>query len=358
MVLLAIFLILCVFVFEFINWFHDTANAVATVIYTKSLKPIWAVIYSGLLNFLGVMIGGVGVAFSIIKLLPVVEVEKFGTWVSVLVIIAVLLTAIMRNLFTRRKWLPCSSSHTLIGSIIGAVIWFCLLKIWNFSIVNLAKIKDVMLGLFISPFFGFGIALVLVLFFKKYFSNSTLFHAPVDSDKAPPRPIRALLICTCGLVSYFHGSNDGQKGIWLAMVTLALVLPAMFTDALANQVVPLRLVLGISAALGLGTMIWWKRIVVTIGEKIGVDHLSYIQWAVAEFVAAIAIGASTHLHLPVSTTHVLSSGIAGSMVASRGFENVQRHTVRRILLAWVLTLPVCLWVAAGIVYLGGLIFGL
>ncbi len=355
MIALAVFLLVCVFVFEFINGFHDTANAVATVIYTKSLKPIPAVIYSGLLNFLGVLIGGVWVAFSIVKLLPVVAVSGAGIHTSVLVVIAILLTAIMRNFFTWYKGLPCSSSHTLIGSIIGAVIWFCLLKVGDFSIVNRMKIKDVLLWLLISPFFGFGLALVLVLFFKKFLKGTTWFHTPVEEHHRPPRYIRGLLICTCGLVSYFHGSNDGQKWIGLSMVVLALVLPTMFSQALTDQVVPLRLILAVSVSLGLWTMIWWKRIVVTVWEKIWVDHLSYIQWAVAEAVAALAIGASTHYHLPVSTTHVLSSWVAWSMVASRWFENVQRHTVRRILLAWVLTLPVCLWVAAGIVYIGGMI---
>lgn len=355
---LALILIGAVLVFEFINGFHDTANAVATVIYTKSLKPMVAVVYSGLLNFLWVLVGGIGVAFSIVKLIPVLKIAEFGPWLATLVSVAVLLTAIIWNFLTWKRGLPCSSSHTLIGAVIGAVIWFCLLKLGDFSLVNRAKIKDILLGLLISPMFGLGLTLIIVLLFKKYFHHTVLFHRPAVDDGTPPWYIRFTLIGTCGLVSFFHGSNDGQKGIGLAMVILALLMPEIYAASLQSQVVPMRLIILISVALGLGTMIWWKRIVVTIGEKIGVDHLSYIQGAAAELVAACAIGASTHYHLPVSTTHVLSSGVVGAMVASWWASNVQRGTLRQIALAWVLTLPVCLGVSAWIVYMGGIVFGL
>lgn len=358
MSLLAIVLIGAVLIFEFINGFHDTANAVATVIYTKSLKPMHAVIYSWMLNFLWVLIGGVGVAFSIVKLIPVLKIASYGTWLAVLVSIAILLTAIIRNFLTWKRGLPCSSSHTLIGAVIGAVIGFCLLKLWDFSIVNRTKIKDILLGLLISPMFWLWLTFIIVMFFKKYFHNRVLFHRPAVDEGTPPWYIRGMLIATCGLVSFFHGSNDGQKWIGLAMVILALLMPNIYGASLETHIVPMRLIILISISLGLGTMIGWKRIVVTIGEKIGVDHLSYIQWAAAELVAACAIGASTHYHLPVSTTHVLSSGIVGAMIASGGASNVQRSTLRQIALAWILTLPVCLGVSAAIVYLGGIFFGL
>lgn len=168
---------------------------------------------------------------------------------------------------TWKKDSPCSSSHTLIGAIIGAVIWFCLLKLGNFSIVNRVKIKDILLGLFISPIFWLWLTFIIVMFFKRYFHNRVLFHRPAVDGGTPPWYIRAMLICTCGLVSYFHGSNDGQKWIGLGMVILVLLMPTVYGMSLETQIVPIWLIIMISLALGVGTMIWWKRIVVTIGEK-------------------------------------------------------------------------------------------
>ncbi len=358
MIAIVITLILCICVFEFINGFHDTANAVATVIYTKTLKPRVAVIYSWILNLLGVLVWGVWVAYSIVKLIPVLKISEYGPRVSLLVVVAILFTSILWNLYTRYKWLPCSSSHTLIWSIVGAVVGFCLLKMGNFDVVNWAKIKDIVLGLLISPVFGFAVTLVIVRLFRRYFNKQILFHRPAVEDGTPPIWIRTMLLTTCGLVSYFHGSNDGQKWIGLAMVTLVLLLPAVFMPDFTAKTAPTRLIWLISVSLWLGTMIGWKRIVVTIGEKIWRDHLSYIQWASAEFVGALTIGLSTYFHLPVSTTHTLSSWVAWSMVATGWIANIQGRTVRHIALAWIFTLPVCLVVSAAIVALWWAMFGL
>lgn len=446
----SILLILCLIAacgFEFVNGFHDTANAVATVIYTNSLKPWTAVIYSGICNFVGVLIGGVGVAVGIINLLPVESLVDQNIAHSLSMVMALLLSAIFWNLLTWYFGIPCSSSHTLIGSILGVGIAYSLLPDSREAAVNWGKAQEIGLSLLISPLFGFSMTIILMFLIrnltKKTSYGDSLFKEP-KKNAPPPTVIRALLILTCGSVSLSHGSNDGQKGVGLVMLILIGIVPTYF--ALNSKVVPSTLVgplqrietvmttidpttlsapdrakfldahtmnreliaklnatssveaikkeerfivrkdillvdrhmkalldkpelrlsesekntirtemkevkkitdyspqwviIMIALSLGLGTMIGWKRIVKTIGEKIGKEHLNYAQGASAEIIAASTISISTYLSLPVSTTHVLSSCIAGSMVASKGVKNLQADTVRNILMAWLLTLPV------------------
>lgn len=429
--------LLAVVTFEFVNGFHDTANAVATVIYTKALKPVIAIPWSGFWNFLGVFTGGIAVAMGILKLVPMDTLMGLPVAVGASLVLAVLLAAIIWNLGTWYLGIPCSSSHTLIGSLIGAGLGFT----WYYggSGVNWHKAEEIGLSLILSPLIGFGLAVLLMWFLRHVVRYKALFHIPEGENDRPPLPIRIILIITCTLVSFFHGSNDGQKGVGLFMLILIAFLPAKFaidhnvpndkivstlnqtesvlqTVAIANtknsleftklngnietvkthltlknekdkvgtykfrkqveglvkslkelqenkalvidektriaigyqvselkkitEFAPLWVILIISVSLGLGTMIGWKRIVVTIGEKIGNEHLNYAQGASSEIVAASTIGISTVLGLPVSTTHVLSSGIAGSMVASGGKSNLNTGTLKSIGLAWVLTLPV------------------
>ena len=433
--------------FEFVNGFHDTANAVATVIYTNSLKPWVAVIWSGFWNFFGVVLGGVSVAVGIINLLPVESLVDQNIAHSISMIMALLISAIFWNLLTWYFGIPCSSSHTLIGSILGVGIAYSLLPGVTEAAVNWSKAKEIGMSLLISPLFGFSMTIVLMFILravtKKTTYGDSLFKEP-KKNSPPPLWIRIILILTCTSVSYSHGSNDGQKGVGLVMLILIGIVPAYFAlnsnisptslsgslqkieqvvqsidstplsepdrkklqqtveltadakakttnvltvDAIAkddrflvrkdimiidrnlkdllkkeelviseaNRDVitkeiksvkkitdysPTWVIMMIAVSLGLGTMIGWKRIVKTIGEKIGKEHLTYAQGASAELVAASTIAVSTNLGLPVSTTHVLSSGIAGSMVASKGIKNLQADTVRNILLAWFLTLPV------------------
>jgi len=456
----SILLVVCLIAacgFEFVNGFHDTANAVATVIYTNSLKPWTAVIYSGILNFTGVLIGGVGVAISIVNLLPVESLVDQNIHHSLSMVMALLLSAIFWNLLTWYFGIPCSSSHTLIGSILGVGIAYSLLPDSREAAVNWAKTQEIGLSLLISPLFGFSMTIVMMIlirnFTKKTKYGDVLFKEP-KKDAPPPLFVRILLILTCGSVSLSHGSNDGQKGVGLVMLILIGIVPAFFAlnsrIAPDSIIAPLRKVetivhsidtiplsnpdkakllsvqqmnssliqslsgrpsvesiaknerflirkdillidrnmksllekeevrvseidktsfknemknikeltdyspswvIGmIALSLGLGTMIGWKRIVKTIGEKIGKEHLTYAQGASAELVAASTISISTYLALPVSTTHVLSSGIAGSMVASKGIKNLQADTVRNILMAWFLTLPVVM-VLSGTLFL-------
>lgn len=444
---LFILLIVCILAaaaFEFINGFHDTANAVATVIYTRSLKPRTAVIWSGFWNFIGVYFGGIAVAMGIVNLLPLEALIDQNISHNIAMILSLIITAIIWNLGTWYFGIPCSSSHTLLGSIFGVGLAFMFISPDGEIALNWAKVADAGLSLVISPLFGFGLALFLMIVFKRLIKKKKFF-IPADPNKKPPFWIRGVLILTCTSVSYSHGSNDGQKGIGLMMIILIGILPAYFainpsknptnmignvkqieltlskidttkldnylakelkvvntniytlkntldnsfgleqipekqryetrknilsiakiTDLILNhkeqislkeqeislvkknikelksytEFAPWWVVLIISVSLGLGTMIGWKRIVVTIGEKIGKTHLSYAQGASAEIVAASTIGVSTALGLPVSTTHVLSSGIAGSMVSEGGLKNLQYKTIKNILIAWAVTLPV------------------
>ncbi|AEE50328.1 inorganic phosphate transporter [Haliscomenobacter hydrossis] len=446
-VMLILFLI-AVLAFEFVNGFHDTANAVATVIYTHSLRPTVAVVWSGIWNFLGVITGGVGVAMGIVKLLPVNDMMIMPFFESASIIAAVLLAAIIWNLGTWYYGIPSSSSHTMIGALLGVGIGFY--WIHGGDGVNWGKAQEIALALLFSPFFGCFAALFLMWFLSKIIKNKEIFHEP-ERGKAPPTWIRAILITTCTLVSFFHGSNDGQKGVGLFMIVLMIFLPAQFAlhksfdaeailtvvnkieqktstamdnsprrneaaqevmeaagelrvllaqttpdrpavrkelqklnknlkeatnvrsfynpkdkaefkmvaDQLATtyEYAPRWVIFFISLALGIGTMIGWKRIVVTIGEKIGKTHLTYAQGATAELVASATIAMSTVFHAPVSTTHVLSSAVAGTMIAKNGRKNLQKSTLITILSAWILTLPVTIIMSCGLYLLFRTIFG-
>lgn len=453
-----VLLLLCLlaaFAFEFINGFHDTANAVATVIYTHSLKPTTAVIWSGIWNFIGVNVGGIAVAIGIINLLPTEIIVDQNLGHNIAMILALIITAIVWNLATWYIGLPCSSSHTLIGSIFGVGLAFMLLPGNHGIALNWHKVEDAGLSLLISPVFGFGLALLLMVILKFTVTNKQIFKEP-PAKKPPPMWIRSILIFTSTSVSFAHGSNDGQKGVGLVMLILIGFSPAFFsvdrskepvklmdnvrkiewtfskidtsrlysedrgvcrsvnaivdsmktrldntasfdrlskedhimlrksilsiskmTDKFlsrnslkgipglsAMEVVVLQsnvkkfrtfteyapqwVILLISIALGLGTMVGWKRIVVTIGEKIGKTHLTYAQGASANLVAASTIIASSFAGLPVSTTHVLTSGVAGAMVAGKGRKNLSINTLQNIVIAWLITLPVTVLLSGGL----------
>ncbi len=457
--------------FEFVNGFHDTANAVATVIYTHSLPAQVAVIWSGFFNFLGVLTSSGAVAFTIVSLLPVELILQVGSGAGYAMIFALLIAAIIWNLGTWALGLPASSSHTLIGSIIGVGLANELLNRGSgVSGVDWGQVWGVFKALLVSPIVGFLGAGALLLAMKAVIKSKALYSAP-DANRPPPVWIRGLLILTCTGVSFAHGSNDGQKGMGLIMLILIGVAPtayalnralpdsgtpafientqkaeAVFSShangiavpadqargivtaairdksfdkpevfgaltslahdmgrqvqehgsiarvpaevvqnvrndmylaseslrlmqkqgvkfgategtALGNwqsgldsgtKFIPLWVKVAVAVALGLGTMIGWKRIVVTVGERIGKTHLTYGQGAAAEVVAMLTIGAADMYGLPVSTTHVLSSGVAGTMAANGS--GLQWSTVKSIALAWVLTLPAAA-LLAGVLYI-------
>ena len=447
--------------FEFVNGFHDTANAVATVIYTHSLPANVAVVWSGFFNFLGVLLSSGAVAFGIVSLLPVELILQVGSGAGFAMVFALLIAAIIWNLGTWAFGLPASSSHTLIGSIIGVGVANALLHGRSgTSGVDWTKATEIGWSLLLSPMVGFFAAAALLLALKVAVRNKALYEEP--KGKEPPLWIRGLLIATCTGVSFAHGSNDGQKGMGLIMLILIGTVPTAYalnralpdssivqfqkTSTAAAEVVsgkaagysiigdprpavtayvaahkleggtypslsvligqirdqvdrygslakvpadvvgntrndmylaseairflmkdkeselsaaevstlksykgsldeatrfiPTWVKVAVAIALGLGTMVGWKRMVITVGEKIGKTHLTYAQGASAELVAACTIAAADVYGLPVSTTHVLSSGVAGTMAANRS--GLQLSTLRNLAMAWVLTLPVAM----------------
>ncbi len=451
--------------FEFVNGFHDTANAVATVIYTHSLEPHMAVAWSGFCNFLGVVTSSGAVAFGIISLLPVELILQVGSSAGFAMVFALLVAAIVWNLGTWYFGLPASSSHTLIGSVIGVGIANQLMAVKSgTSGVDWAQAANIGKSLLLSPLVGFAVAALLLMVMRALIPDERLYKAP-EGEEPPPFWIRGLLFLTCTGVSFFHGSNDGQKGMGLIMLILIGTVPTAYalnhavtakqtedyiavsrqavealnhyvtgstvmgdpredvteyvrtrefkpstvlalrelindmanemsifkllakvpanrtrnfrndmylvSEALrlmqksgkpaiaaadaavlanykkhidaATKFIPTWVKVAVAMALGLGTMVGWKRIVVTVGEKIGKSHLTYAQGAAAEITAMATIGAADGLGLPVSTTHVLSSGIAGTMAANRS--GLQWATVRNLLMAWVLTLPISIILA-------------
>ncbi len=469
-----------VLAFEFINGFHDTANAVATVIYTKAMPPHLAVVLSGIFNFLGVLLGGVGVAYAIVHLLPVELLIHVDTGRGLVMVFAMLAAAIAWNLGTWYFGIPASSSHTLIGSILGVGLANAMLTDLPLGAgVNWNKAIEIGLSLLVSPVAGFAVAAGLLLLLKRYFPLSKMHKTPeqrreLDAKKHPPFWNRLVLVLSAMGVSFVHGSNDGQKGIGLIMLVLIGIVPAKFvldvnatpyqidrtrdavshlsalyernTDTLGKylalsrpgkasdlpanfrcdaqltratidavqsrlagvhkyadltaddriavrryllclddtakkvmaqpnldarertdlqrlradltsttEYAPLWVIVAVALALGIGTMVGWRRVVLTVGEKIGKQGMTYAQGMAAQVTAVGAIGLANVFSLPVSTTHVLSSGVAGTMVASRS--GLQGNTVRNILLAWIFTLPASMLLAAGLFWLGVLFTG-
>src|SRR6201986_4099808 len=192
--LLIVFMIclLAVVGFEFVNGFHDTANAVATVIYTKALKPIYAIPWSGTWNFLGVALGGVTVAMGILKLVPLDKLMTLPVSVGACLVLSVLLSSIIWNLGTWYLGIPCSSSHTMIGSMIGGGLAFTFY--YNGPGVNWGKAGEIGSSLILSPIIGFGAAALLMLFLKHVTKSHSLFHIPSGENDRPPIHIRILLI--------------------------------------------------------------------------------------------------------------------------------------------------------------------
>ena len=455
--------------FEFVNGFHDTANAVATVIYTNALSAPVAVMWAGFCNFLGVMVASGAVAYGIIALLPVELIMNVGSGAGFAMVFAMLIAAILWNLGTWFLGIPASSSHTLIGSILGVGIMNYILNAGTgASGIDMEQVMKVGKALLFSPLIGFAFAAIVFLLVKKIFKRQLELFQPPEGNKPPPPLIRAMLIFTCTGVSFAHGSNDGQQGMGLIMLILIGCVPlayslnknldaqhiqsfgqlsaqtadviypnhqdipdeqardvitkyiqtkeitpevvpalASLTDHLGEKVasytsikdvpeaqvsefrndmylsttafkrldkaealptmsaaqektvdeyrdnldsflqyIPTWVKVATALALGLGTMVGWKRIVVTVGERIGKQHMTYGQGMSAELVAMSTIAAADGFGMPVSTTHVLNSAVAGTMVANKSGLNFQM--VKTILSAWIFTLPATICLSGGL----------
>jgi inorganic phosphate transporter, PiT family len=461
---LLIFALMMVMMFEATNGFHDAANAVATVIYTKSLKPGQAVVWSGFMNFLGVLIGGITVAYALVELLPAEVLTPPDGGPAVAMLVSLLVAALFWNIGTWWFGLPNSSSHCLIGALIGVALGNALARSRSLAEgVHWPQLWRVLEALALSPLLGFVLAGALYVLTRKTVHDKHLYE-PVG-DKRPIWWMRAILILTCTGVSFSHGTNDGQKSIGLIMLTIIGIFPATYAlnpaaDQLLNDLPtlarqaeplmqkygddekaialasaksietraaqnptgthlegldtnksaqPLRVEVGMKSdtakrrssvrgdvyeviselkhveeakgvspqdkkqatqiakqlgksveyapawvrvlsalCLGIGTMIGYKRIVKTLGERLGNIHLTPAQGAAAEIVAAVLIGTAGVTGLPVSTTHIVTSGIGGTMVASGA--GLRYNIISRIVIAWVFTLPVTIVIAGGLYY--------
>jgi PiT family inorganic phosphate transporter len=459
---LLVFSLLMVVMFEATNGFHDAANAVATVIYTKSLQPAQAVVLSGVMNFVGVMVGGIAVAYALVELLPAEVLSPPDGGPAVAMLVSLFLAALSWNIGTWWLGLPNSSSHCLIGSIIGVALGNALVRSRSLSDgVHWAQLWKVLEALALSPLLGFILAGALYFVCRKTLHDKNLYE-PV-TDKPPIWWMRGILVLTCSGVSFAHGTNDGQKSIGLIMLTIIGLFPATYAlnptagqslhdlpavmaraeplirqygddekdsaltaakniEALgvkqaaeaqgltleppgnhkleagpqspaaklrsnvrddvyqviselkhaeetkgissddkkqaqsiakelggAVEYAPMWVRMLSALCLGIGTMIGYKRIVKTLGERLGNVHLTPAQGASAEVISAILIGTAGFTGLPVSTTHIVTSGIAGTMVTSGA--GLRYGMISRIVIAWVFTLPATILIAGGIYFL-------
>ena len=442
-----------VLAFEATNGFHDTSNAVATVIYTNALKPVPAVIWSGLLNFVGVLVGGIAVAYALVEILPPDVLTPPDGAPALPMLISLFTAALFWNVLTWFFGIPNSSSHCIIGALIGVALGDALLHARGVGQgVDWHQIITVLEALAISPILGLVGAGGLYYLLKRIVRTGHLFEPP-EEGRPPVWWLRGLLILTCTSVSFSHGTNDGQKSIGLIMLTIIGLMPATYAlnpevpkqlaalsahageaipliqrygDDLKNQAVKSAMALqaagpdlggqaslpsdGPAAAtaratraqlrgdvyvvlselkhtgetsdaapadkahakalmkqmgppvqyapywvrilsalcLGAGTMVGYKRVVRTLGERLGKQHMTPGQGASAELVGSVLIGTAGFTGLPVSTTHIITSGIAGTMIA--GGQGVQSGMLVRIGLAWVFTLPATIVIAGGLFY--------
>ncbi|SUC16077.1 low-affinity inorganic phosphate transporter [Proteus vulgaris] len=476
--LMLVLALLFVLFYEAINGFHDTANAVATVIYTRAMRAQFAVVMAGVFNFLGVLLGGLSVAYAIVHLLPTDLLLNVSSAHGLAMVFSLLLAAIIWNLGTWYFGIPASSSHTLIGAIIGIGLTNAIVT--DSSIVdalNIPKMISIFLSLILSPIIGLVIAGAMIFLLRRYWSGTKkrrrIHLTPAEREKQdgkrkPPFWTRTALILSAVGVSFSHGANDGQKGIGLIMLVLIGVAPAGFvvnmsasgyditkthdavvhlqqyyekhqpalqhaientpavsaqtdlsdtdfhcnsarTPIVLNQTeqmlanissydeltadqraqmrrllmciadtatevaklpetstqdarflktlsrdllntveyAPIWIIIAVALALSIGTMVGWKRVAVTIGEKIGKKGMTYAQGVSAQVTAAVSIGVASYTGMPVSTTQVLSSAVAGTMIVDGG--GVQTKTVKNIALAWILTLPISIGLS-GLLY--------
>ncbi|OES43997.1 inorganic phosphate transporter [Domibacillus iocasae] len=327
--LITILVVIFALAFDFINGFHDTANSIATAVSTKALKPRQAIILAAFMNFVGAMTF-TGVAKTITKDI----VDPFMLENGSVVILAALTAAIFWNLLTWYYGIPSSSSHALIGSIAGAAIAAA-----GFQALNYEGFFKILQALIVSPLLAFAIGFIVYGLFKVIFKNNNLAKTN--------RSFRTFQIFTAALQSYTHGTNDAQKA--MGIITMALIAGNH------QQTTDIQLWVQVSCALamGLGTSIGGWKIIKTVGGKI--MKIRPVNGVAADLSSAMIIFGATVIHLPVSTTHVISSSILGVGTSHR-VKGVKWDTAQRMLITWVITLPVSATIAAICYYILNIFF--
>lgn len=319
LLLLTVLVVIFALIFDFINGFHDTANAIATSVSTRALKPRVAVLMAAVMNFIGALTF-TGVAKTISKDI----VDPFALESGSLVILAALLAAIFWNLITWYFGIPSSSSHALIGSIAGAAI-----SAAGFGILNYSGFIKIIQALLISPFIALFGGFLMMTLFKVLLKNRNLFKTN--------KRIRYLQIGTAALQSFTHGTNDAQKA--MGIITMALIAGNLQT----TDDIQFWVRIAAATAMGLGTSIGGYKIIKTVGTKI--MKIRPVNGAAADLSSASIIFGATLLHLPVSTTHVISSAIMGVGTAHR-VKSVNWGVAKRIVVTWIITLPISALLAA------------
>ncbi|ASV66389.1 inorganic phosphate transporter [Cytobacillus sp. FSL W7-1323] len=321
--IITVLIVIFALVFDFINGFHDTANAIATSVSTKALKPRHAIILAATMNFVGAMTF-TGVAKTITKDI----VDPFTLQNGSIVILSALIAAIFWNLLTWYFGIPSSSSHALIGSIAGAAIASA-----GFSALNYSGFIGIIQALIFSPLIAFAAGFIIYSIFKIVFRNNNLTKTN--------RNFRTIQIFTAALQSYTHGTNDAQKA--MGIITLALIS----NNYVTSTDIPFWVQLSCAIAMGLGTSVGGWKIIKTVGGKI--MKIRPVNGVAADITGAMVIFGATALHMPVSTTHVISSSILGVGSAHR-VKGVKWGTAQRMLITWVITLPISATIA-GLTYL-------
>jgi PiT family inorganic phosphate transporter len=297
--------------FDYINGFHDTANAIATSVATRALRPQHAILMAAAFNFIGAFAGT-----AVAKTIGAGLVNEATT--SQTIVVAALLGAIAWNLLTWRLGIPSSSSHALIGGLLGATI----LAAGTGAVKWDGVIGKVLVPLVSSPVLGFIIAFFLMIALYWIFRRA--------SRRPMTRGFRRLQVLSAGYMAFSHGSNDAQK-------TMGIVTLALFSAGVIPTVdVPIWVIVGAASAISLGTAVGGWRIMRTMGRK--VVELEPIHGFAAETTAATVLLATAHFGMPVSTTHVISSAIMG-VGSSKGPRGVRWGVARTILIAWVVTIP-------------------
>lgn len=319
--------------FDFVNGFHDTAHAVATIIYSKVLSPRMAIGMSALLNCMGALLIGTSVALFMTSVIPLQSC-------TIPVIVAVLMAGLVWNLLTWYRGLPVSSSHCLIGSLVGAGAAAA-----GWSGINFHALNKAAIALIVSPVAGFIIALSIAWLLKQLIRKIEGNYSSVGTygKGAVSKILPWCQILSSASVSFSHGGNDGQK----TMGIITLILSTQFA-AYGYDVghVPSWVVYSAALAIGLGTAVGGWRIITTVGEKLSHKAIDPLHGCSAEFTTAATVFAASHLGVPVSTTHTLTSAVVGATAGLHGPEHINTKTFKSIGLAWIFTFPATAGLAA------------